>query len=137
MAVLRILVLTTALLAHGAPAAAKDLCFSDLADNVFVIQKAKKLRKPGRTAPVIGYAIIPPYSGAVPMSGTAVGAGDPYVVFGILIHSMSYGGFHRAASVLWNMRTGSASAAFDSDGDGSPNFNVSWNPIDCKTVVIP
>jgi hypothetical protein len=119
------------------PVAAKDLCFSDILDNVFVIQKAKKLRKPGRTTPVIGYAIIPPHSGAAPMSGTAVGVGDPYVILGILIHGMSVGGFHRAASVLWNTRTGDASTHFDSDGDGTANFSVSWNPIDCKTVVIP
>jgi hypothetical protein len=137
MSSLRILALASALVLLAGPAAARDLCFSDFAGRVFVIQKVKRLKSSTQTAALTGFVIIPPHASPAPMSGTAIGADGQHVVFGILVHSMAYGGVHLAASVLWNTTTGNASAIFDEDGDGSPDYSTQWTPLDCKTVVTP
>jgi hypothetical protein len=135
MHTLRTLVLALSLLVLAAPAFARDLCFTDTFGNVFVIHKAKKLKKPGKTARVEGYAILVGNTWLAPLSGTAVANSDGRVSYGVFIHNLIEGNDQAVGALT--TPAGSAPTHYDTDGNGAPNVSDQWSPIDCATVVIP
>ena len=133
---LRIPTLAILLFAFAVPASGRDLCFGDSFGNVFVLQKVKRLKKPGKSAPVRGYALLSGASEIVPLSGTAVASTDGEVQYGVTIHGLFYGTDQSVAGA-WNPTTGQLAVHYDSDGDGSANASDQWVPLDCDTVVLP
>ena len=133
---IRTLVLSLAFLLVAGPAIAKDLCFVDGGGNIIVIQKVKKLKNPGKSFPVKGYAVIPGNMYAAPVTGTAVGNSDGQVVYGVTIYNLLEG-TNQSVTGLWNPESGVVTTHWDTDGDGSVNLSDQWDPMDCRDVVLP
>jgi hypothetical protein len=114
------------LLLCAGPAAAKDVCFDDGSDNIFVLEKLKKPKRAGSTFSVRGYAVLSGATFPVPIAGTGVGLGDRRVNIGITVYDAS----GLPIQAPWNPVKATANTEGDLGSGG-------WNEIPCSTVVVP
>jgi hypothetical protein len=116
---------------------AKDICLSDDFGDLYVFKNVANL-KPGGA---IRFAGIEPSSGIpVPIEATAaLNAAGTQATLGMFVHGLATGtgGNNFTAEWLGDPKTFAGTGSFDADGTYSRTNEITFEPVDCKTVKVP
>ncbi len=117
-------------------ALAKDVCVSLFGGNgTLVFHKVKSLKKAGKTTPLHG--VYFQFGAKASASGSATMGADGQVVFGVFVHAMVPGIANNITFSVIGAPDFTGTGEYDSDGDFLSDGDITWTPIDCKTVTIP
>src|SRR5262245_56729686 len=112
---------------------ARDICLKDNFGFTYVFRNVAKLR-PGGAIPLTGVALV--NSIARPFDGSAIlNAAGTETRVGIFVHGLVNGSTNNFTAEWTGDATFAGTGAFDSSGSFNRDGDITFSPIDCRTVV--
>ena len=114
---------------------ARDVCLQDDVGDTYVFNKVPRLR-PGAAIPLTGFEFFG--SSAAPLEGSAfLNAAGTEARFGIFVHALAFGGANNFTIEWTGDTTFAGTGFFDASGSFTSDGPLTFNVVDCSTVVLP
>ena len=115
---------------------ARDVCLQDDFGDTYIFNKVPRLR-PGAAIPLTGVELLG--TSAAPLEGSAfLNTAGTQGRFGIFVHTLVTGAGGNNFTVEWNGdATFAGTGFFDASGSFTSDGPLTFNLVDCSTVVVP